>query len=117
VIPTTQKTLSRKDLIEAVRDQDGGAHSDPDIKLQKSTEYVELVNSFPVVAELSICAPTAVRISSNWSSPTPESPSLQTFSSELAGRSDELSGRVATEWVLASTSPAPLPEHTGDASK
>jgi hypothetical protein len=48
VIPTTQKTLSRKDLIEAVRDQDGGAHSDPDRKLQKSTEYVELINSFPI---------------------------------------------------------------------
>lgn len=48
VIPTAQKTLSRKDLIEAVRDQDGGAHSDPDAKLQKSTEYVELVNSFPI---------------------------------------------------------------------
>lgn len=47
VIPTTQKVLSRRDLIEAVRDQDGGAHSDPDPKLQRSIGYVELVNSFP----------------------------------------------------------------------
>jgi hypothetical protein len=47
VIPTTEKTLSRKDLISAVRDQDGGAHSDPDAKLQKSIAYVELVNQFP----------------------------------------------------------------------
>jgi hypothetical protein len=48
VIPTTQKMLSRRDLIVAVRDQDGGAHSDTDIKLQKSIEHVELVNAFPV---------------------------------------------------------------------
>lgn len=48
VIPTTQRVLSRRDLIEAVRDQDGGAHSDPDPKLQRSIGYVELVNSFPV---------------------------------------------------------------------
>lgn len=48
VIPTTQKVLSRRDLIEAVRDQDGGAHSDADPKLQRSIGYVELVNAFPV---------------------------------------------------------------------
>lgn len=47
VIPTTQKTLTRRDLINAVRDQDGGAHSDPDTKLQKSIDYVDLINSFP----------------------------------------------------------------------
>lgn len=47
IIPTTQKVLSRRDLIEAVRDQDGGAHSDPDPKLERSIGYVELVNSFP----------------------------------------------------------------------
>jgi hypothetical protein len=44
VIPTSQKTLSRRDLISAVRDQDGGTHSDPDARLQKSIAYVELVN-------------------------------------------------------------------------
>jgi hypothetical protein len=48
VIPTTHKTLSRRELIVAVRDQDGGAHSDPDPKLQRSIAYVELVNSFPI---------------------------------------------------------------------
>jgi len=47
VIPTTQQTLSRRELILAVRDQDGGAHSDTDAKLQKSIAYVELVNAFP----------------------------------------------------------------------
>lgn len=48
VIPTSQKILSRRDLVLAVRDQDGGAHSDSDSKLQKSIGYVELVNSFPI---------------------------------------------------------------------
>jgi hypothetical protein len=48
VIPTTERALSRRELIIAVRDQDGGAHSDTDAKLQKSIAYVELVNSFPI---------------------------------------------------------------------
>jgi hypothetical protein len=48
VIPTSLKVLSRRDLILAVRDQDGGAHSDSDSKLQKSIGYIELVNSFPI---------------------------------------------------------------------
>jgi hypothetical protein len=47
VIPTTHQTLSRRELILAVRDQDGGAHSDTDAKLEKSIAYVELVNAFP----------------------------------------------------------------------
>lgn len=48
IIPTTKKILSRRELIVAVRDQDGGAHSDPDAKLQKSIAYVQLVNFFPI---------------------------------------------------------------------
>lgn len=60
VIPTTQRNLSRKDLIIAVRDQDGGAHSDPDSKLQKSIAYVELVNSFPVSKASRIQTPEGV---------------------------------------------------------
>lgn len=60
VIPTTQKLLSRKDLINAVRDQDGGAHSDPDAKLQKSVAYVELVNSFPASKMAHVKTPDGV---------------------------------------------------------
>jgi hypothetical protein len=60
VIPTTQKTLSRRDLINAVRDQDGGAHSDPDAKLQKSIAYVELVNSFPASKAAHIQTPEGI---------------------------------------------------------
>lgn len=48
VIPTSERVLSRRNLIDYVRDQDGGAHSDPDAKLLKSTAYVELVNAFPM---------------------------------------------------------------------
>ena len=57
VIPTTQKVLSRRELIVAVRDQDGGAHSDTDVKLQKSIAYVELINSFPISKSSSIQTP------------------------------------------------------------
>jgi hypothetical protein len=60
VIPTTQRVLSRKDLINAVRDQDGGAHSDPDTKLQKSIAYVELVNGFPASKAANIQTPTGI---------------------------------------------------------
>lgn len=62
VIPTTQRTLTRKELIEAVRDQDGGAHSDPDAKLQKSIAYVELVNSFPVSKAAHVKTPEGVSV-------------------------------------------------------
>ena len=48
IIPTKDKTLSRGELIGFVRDQDGGAHSDPDTKLLKSTNYLDLVNHFPI---------------------------------------------------------------------
>lgn len=48
VVPTKEKVLSREELITFVRDQDGGAHSDPDTKLLKSSAYIELVNSFPI---------------------------------------------------------------------
>ena len=48
VIPTGVKAMSRRDLVRIVRDQDGGAHSDPDSKLAKSPDYVELVNAFPI---------------------------------------------------------------------
>lgn len=60
VIPTTQKVLSRRDLINAVRDQDGGAHSDPDSKLQRSIGYVELVNSFPASKAAHIQIPAGI---------------------------------------------------------
>lgn len=60
VIPTTQKILTRKDLICAVRDQDGGAHSDPDAKLQKSIAYVELVNQFPASKATHVRTPEGV---------------------------------------------------------
>jgi hypothetical protein len=40
-----------------VRDQDGGAHSDPDSELAKSPDYVELVNSFPISKQSAIEAP------------------------------------------------------------
>jgi hypothetical protein len=60
VIPTTQKILSRRDLISSVRDQDGGAHSDPDAKLQKSIGYVELVNQFPASKQSKIQTPEGV---------------------------------------------------------
>jgi hypothetical protein len=60
VIPTTQRILSRKDLISAVRDQDGGAHSDPDAKLQKSMAYVELVNQFPASKAAHVRTPEGV---------------------------------------------------------
>jgi hypothetical protein len=60
VIPTTQKILTRKDLIGAVRDQDGGAHSDPDAKLQKSIAYVELVNQFPASKAAHVRTPEGV---------------------------------------------------------
>jgi hypothetical protein len=52
VIPTTQKTLSRRDLINAVRDQDGGAHSDPDAKLQKSMPMSSWSTPFPLLRPL-----------------------------------------------------------------
>lgn len=48
VIPTSIGAISRRRLIVVVRDQDGGAHSDPDHKLARSPDYVELVNAFPV---------------------------------------------------------------------
>lgn len=60
VIPTTPKILSRKDLISSVRDQDGGAHSDPDAKLQKSIAYVELVNQFPASKAAHVRTPEGV---------------------------------------------------------
>jgi hypothetical protein len=60
VIPTTQKILSRKDLIGAVRDQDGGAHSDPDAKLRKSIGYIELVNQFPASKSAHLRTPEGV---------------------------------------------------------
>lgn len=60
VIPTTKKILTRKDLISAVRDQDGGAHSDPDAKLQKSIAYVELVNQFPASKAAHVRTPEGV---------------------------------------------------------
>jgi hypothetical protein len=59
VIPTSQRTLSRRDLILYVRDQDGGAHSDPDARLANSTDYVELVNSFPMSKASAIEVPGA----------------------------------------------------------
>lgn len=60
VIPTTQNILTRKDLICAVRDQDGGAHSDADAKLQKSIAYVELVNQFPASKATHVRTPEGV---------------------------------------------------------
>jgi len=54
VIPTSAKHLSRRELISVVRDQDGGAHSDPDAKLAKSPDYVELVNAFPASKQSAI---------------------------------------------------------------
>lgn len=48
MIPTSERVLSRRELIDYVRDQDGGAHSDSDARLLKSTAYVELVNAFPM---------------------------------------------------------------------
>jgi hypothetical protein len=60
VIPTTQKILSRRELIDAVRDQDGGAHSDPDPKLQRSIGYVELVNAFPASKAAHIQTPGGI---------------------------------------------------------
>jgi hypothetical protein len=60
VIPTTERVLSRRDLIVAVRDQDGGAHSDTDAKLQKSIAYVELVNSFPISKNSFVQMPSGV---------------------------------------------------------
>lgn len=60
VIPTTQEVRSRRELIDAVRDQDGGAHSDPDSKLQGSIGYVELVNSFPASEAARIQTPASI---------------------------------------------------------
>lgn len=60
VIPTTQKILSRRDLINSVRDQDGGAHSDPDAKLQKLIAYVELVNAFPASKAAHVQTPEGI---------------------------------------------------------
>ncbi|WP_158702962.1 hypothetical protein [Allosphingosinicella vermicomposti] len=48
VIPTSNKIMSRRDLIIAVRDADGGAHSDSDQKFLKHVSYIELINSFPI---------------------------------------------------------------------
>lgn len=48
IIPTSEKTLSRRELIAYVRDQDGGAHSDSDKRLSQSSAYIDLVNSFPI---------------------------------------------------------------------
>ena len=62
VIPTTAKMLSRRELIVAMRDQDGGAHSDPDSKLAKSPDYLELVNSFPCSKESHICTPVGMTL-------------------------------------------------------
>lgn len=62
VIPTAAKMLSRRELIVAIRDQDGGAHSDPDAKLAKSPDYVELVNSFPCSKESNIRTPTGMTL-------------------------------------------------------
>jgi transcriptional regulator with XRE-family HTH domain len=58
VIPAGSKVLSRRELVLFVRDQDGGAHSDPDEKLQKSPDYVEVVNSFPMSKQSSIRTPS-----------------------------------------------------------
>lgn len=60
VIPTTKTILSRKDLVSAVRDQDGGAHSDPNANLQKSIAYVELVNQFPASKTAHVRTPKGV---------------------------------------------------------
>lgn len=48
IIPTSERTLSRRELITYVRNKDGGAHCDPDGRLLKSAAYVDLVNSFPI---------------------------------------------------------------------
>jgi hypothetical protein len=60
IIPTSQKIISRRELICALRDQDGGAHSDPDAKLQRSIGYVELVDSFPISKSSHIQTPDGV---------------------------------------------------------
>jgi hypothetical protein len=60
IIPTTEKTLSRRELICALRDQDGGAHSDSNAKLHRSIGYVELVDSFPVSKASHIRTPDGV---------------------------------------------------------
>ena len=82
VIPTTKKILSRKDLIDFVRDQDGGAHSDPDERLQKSIDYVELVNSFSVSKMSHVKTPDGVTFP--WESLPPVTmPILRQISHEL----------------------------------
>jgi hypothetical protein len=48
VISIPGHSLSRKQLVCYVRDQDGGAHSDSDQRISKSTAYLELVDNFPM---------------------------------------------------------------------
>jgi hypothetical protein len=59
-IPIAGDRVTRRRLIECVRDQDGGAHSDPD--LAQSPDYVELVNSFPISKKSSLETPGKVSI-------------------------------------------------------
>lgn len=82
VIPTTRGILSRRNLITAVRDQDGGAHSDPNVRLQRSIAYVELINSFP--ASKASCVQTPEGITFAWELlPTVTMPLLRQISHEL----------------------------------
>jgi hypothetical protein len=82
VIPTTQRPLSRKELIVAVRDQDGGAHSDADANLQKSNSYVDLVNSFPISKSSSIQTPNGIAFAWEFLPPV-TMPILRQISHEL----------------------------------
>jgi len=62
VIPTTTRILTRRELVQVIRDQDGGAHSDPDAKLAKSPDYAELVNAFPISKHSHVVTPSATTI-------------------------------------------------------
>lgn len=62
IIPTGEVMLSRGELVSFVRDKDGGAHSDPDVRFQKSMHYLDLVNSFPISKQSHVATPVSTTL-------------------------------------------------------